>query len=65
MLGAFLISPMSDKFGRRLVLLVCLVCQAVIGACVSLSPTYAFFTSLRFCVGFFNMVSLCIKEKNV
>ncbi|CAG5119100.1 unnamed protein product [Candidula unifasciata] len=55
MIGALLITPMADKFGRRLVLLTCLVSQAVLGACVSWSPSYIVFTALRFIVGFFNM----------
>ncbi|XP_059179046.1 organic cation transporter protein-like [Physella acuta] len=55
MCGALLISPLSDRFGRRLVLLVCLLSQAVMGACVAASPNYAVFTTLRFIVGFFNM----------
>ncbi|GFS02943.1 solute carrier family 22 member [Elysia marginata] len=60
MMGALLITPLSDKFGRRLVLLVCLLLQAVIGSCVAFSPTYAVFTILRFIVGFFNMgIALC------
>ncbi|XP_005089749.1 solute carrier family 22 member 5 [Aplysia californica] len=60
MVGAFLISPLSDKFGRRIVLLLCLMAQAVVGACVALSPNYAVFTTLRFIVGFFNMgIALC------
>lgn len=58
MIGALLISPMADKFGRRLVLLICLVVQAVAGVCVSWSPSYTVFTALRFIVGFFNMVKL-------
>ena len=56
MMGALLITPLSDKFGRRLVLLICLLLQAIIGSCVAFSPTYAVFTILRFIVGFFNMV---------
>ncbi|RUS91567.1 hypothetical protein EGW08_000682 [Elysia chlorotica] len=60
MMGALLITPLSDKFGRRLVLLVCLVSQAIVGTCVAFSPTYAIFTILRFIVGFFNMgIALC------
>ncbi|KAK3802250.1 hypothetical protein RRG08_004538 [Elysia crispata] len=60
MMGALLITPLSDKFGRRLVLLICLLSQAVIGLCVAFSPTYAIFTILRFIVGFFNMgIALC------
>ncbi|KAI8789878.1 organic cation/carnitine transporter 2-like [Biomphalaria glabrata] len=55
MFGALLISPLSDKYGRRVVLLVSLIVQAVVGSCVSLSPNYTVFTALRFVVGFFNM----------
>ncbi|GFN80514.1 solute carrier family 22 member [Plakobranchus ocellatus] len=60
MMGALFITPLSDSYGRRLVLLICLLAQAVIGSCVAFSPTYAVFTILRFIVGFFNMgIALC------
>ena len=55
--GAIIITPLSDRFGRKWVLLITLWLQGIIGVCVVFSGSIAVFSTLRFFVGFLNMVS--------
>lgn len=54
--GAMVISPLADRFGRKQVMLACLMGQAVIGSSVAFVPSYILFTALRFFVGMLNIV---------
>ena len=56
-LGAVLITPFSDRFGRKWVLLISLWIQGVIGVGLAFVNSYALFVCLRFFIGCLNMVS--------
>ncbi|KAK3588633.1 hypothetical protein CHS0354_021503 [Potamilus streckersoni] len=53
--GAALLTSLSDRFGRRLFILVCLFVQAAIGVGVAFVDSIILFILLRFFVGFINM----------
>ncbi|KAL3867389.1 hypothetical protein ACJMK2_044595 [Sinanodonta woodiana] len=53
--GAALLTSLSDRFGRRMFILVCLFVQAAIGIGVAFVNSIILFIILRFFVGFFNM----------
>ncbi|XP_067664620.1 organic cation transporter protein-like [Haliotis asinina] len=53
--GAVILTPFSDRFGRKILLLTCLAIQAVIGFAVAFVQNYVAFTLLRAVVGFLNM----------
>ncbi|XP_046357182.1 organic cation transporter protein-like isoform X2 [Haliotis rufescens] len=53
--GAVILTPFSDRFGRKRLLLSCLCIQAVIGFAVAFVQNYVAFTLLRAVVGFLNM----------
>ena len=64
-LGAVLITPFSDRFGRKWVLLISLWIQGVIGVGLAFVNCYALFLCLRFFIGCLNMVSTvktCLKR---
>ncbi|KAH3846054.1 hypothetical protein DPMN_088347 [Dreissena polymorpha] len=54
-LGAVLMTPLSDKFGRKKVLLGSLWAQGVVGVGVVFVQSYVAFVILRFAVAFLNM----------
>lgn len=56
--GAMLILPLADRFGRKTVMLACLFAQAIIGSATAFVDNYILFTALRFLVGMLNIVSL-------
>ena len=56
-LGAALISPLSDRYGRKVVMLICLWIQGVLGVAVAFVNSYVLFVILRFFIAFLNMVS--------
>lgn len=55
--GALCLTPLSDKFGRKWVILSFLWIQGVIGIATAFSSNYIMFTVLRFFIGLLNMVS--------
>lgn len=61
-LGAALISPLSDRFGRKLVMLICLWIQGALGVIVAFVNSYVLFVIIRFFIGFLNMVWFCTKS---
>ena len=56
-LGAVLITPLSDRFGRKPVLLLSLWIQGIVGIGVAFVQSYIAFVITRFIVAFLNMVS--------
>jgi MFS family permease len=57
-LGALCLTPLSDKFGRKWVILVMLWIQGAIGIGAAFSSSYAMFTVLRFFIALLNMVCM-------
>ena len=57
-LGAVLITPFSDRYGRKWVLLISLWIQGLIGIALAFVNSYPLFVCLRFCIGCLNMVSV-------
>ncbi|KAK7489264.1 hypothetical protein BaRGS_00019516 [Batillaria attramentaria] len=53
--GAMLILPLADRFGRKSVMLACLFCQAAVGSATAFVDNYILFTVLRFVVGMLNI----------
>lgn len=58
--GALFLTPLSDKFGRKKLILFFLWIQAIIGVGTAFSPDYITFTVLRFFIGVLNMVSFIV-----
>lgn len=56
--GALCLTPISDKIGRKWVILSFLWIQGVIGIVTAFSDNYIVFTVLRFFIGALNMVSV-------
>ena len=54
--GTLLLTPLSDRWGRKALLLPCLWLQAVVGVALTLVPTPLPFIVLQFFVGLTNMV---------
>ncbi|XP_048735991.2 solute carrier family 22 member 4-like [Ostrea edulis] len=54
-LGALCLTPLSDKFGRKWVILVMLWIQGAIGIGAAFSSSYVMFTVLRFFIAVLNM----------
>lgn len=58
--GALLLTPLSDRWGRKTVLLACLWLQAAVGVALTLVPLVVPFLALQFFIGITNMtISLC------
>ena len=57
MVGAMVILPLSDRFGRKRVMLGCLFCQACVGTATAFVESYTLFTIFRFIIGMLNIVS--------
>ncbi|XP_041370467.1 organic cation transporter protein-like [Gigantopelta aegis] len=53
--GALTLTAMADRFGRKRILLPCLILQTVVGTGVAFVNNVVLFTTLRFFVGFLNM----------
>lgn len=53
--GALCLTPLSDKFGRKWVILSFLWIQGAIGIATAFSSNYIMFTVLRFFIGLLNM----------
>ena len=57
MIGGVIFGMISDRFGRRKVLLFTMYAHIIVGVAVSFIPSYAWFVSLRFILGFLMQVS--------
>ncbi|XP_070208332.1 organic cation transporter protein-like isoform X2 [Littorina saxatilis] len=58
--GTLFLTPVSDRWGRKSVMLACLWLQAVIGVAVAFSPSPVVFVVLQFFIGICNMtIALC------
>ena len=51
MVGGILFGTISDKFGRRPVMLGTLYTHVIVGFCIAFIPNYAGFVALRFLLG--------------
>lgn len=56
--GTIFLTPLSDRWGRKTVLLACLWVQAVVGICLAWMPSIIPFVVLQFFIGITNMVRL-------
>ncbi|XP_050401906.1 organic cation transporter protein isoform X1 [Patella vulgata] len=54
-IGAVSLTYFSDRFGRKKLLIVCLILQGAIGVGVAFVQSYIIFTILRFFIGLLNM----------
>ncbi|XP_074132498.1 solute carrier family 22 member 12 [Sminthopsis crassicaudata] len=52
MIGALIYGPMSDRFGRRLVLSCCYLQLAISGTCAAFAPNFSLYCSFRFLSAF-------------
>lgn len=58
--GTLLLTPLSDRWGRKTLLLACLWLQALVGLAAALVPSVLPFVVLQFFIGLTNMtISLC------
>ncbi|XP_076443334.1 organic cation transporter protein-like [Babylonia areolata] len=58
--GTLFLTPLSDLWGRKTVMLACLWLQAVVGACLTLCRSVAPYIVLQFFIGICNMtIALC------
>ncbi|KAK7115925.1 organic cation transporter protein-like [Littorina saxatilis] len=53
--GAMAILPLADRFGRKRVMMLCLLGQACVGTATAFVRDYTFFTALRFVIGMLNI----------
>ncbi|KAM8840598.1 solute carrier family 22 member 13-like isoform 2-T2 [Spinachia spinachia] len=51
LVGSLLFGAMADRYGRRLVLLLCIALQTVLGVSVAFAPNFPVYVILRFSVG--------------
>ncbi|XP_071115919.1 organic cation transporter protein-like isoform X1 [Haliotis cracherodii] len=59
--GAVFLTPLSDVFGRKRVMLACLWVQAVLGFGLAWVTDFIAYTVIRFFIGLFNMtIALCV-----
>ena len=69
MIGVIICGLLSDRFGRRKVIIMTMFGQIIVGIVLSFSPNYTSFAILRFIHGFFMEVRLpkanFLKYKNV
>ena len=59
MVGGAVFGQVSDKIGRKPVVLICMYGHIVLGVGVYFAESYAAFVALRFFVGFLVQVSFC------
>lgn len=57
-IGAMTISPLADRFGRKKVMMACLLSQLVFGCALAFVNSYILFAVLRFVIGMLNNVSI-------
>ena len=57
MIGGIIFGMISDKYGRKKVLLFTMYAHILVGVAVSFIPNYAGFVILRFIIGFLMQVS--------
>ena len=60
--GALIFGHISDRIGRRPVLMISLFSQACLGFVMALSPNYWFFLVVRFFSGMFDQVSKAMNQ---
>ncbi|PVD18674.1 hypothetical protein C0Q70_21224 [Pomacea canaliculata] len=53
-IGAMTISPLADRFGRKKVMMACLLSQLVFGCALAFVNSYILFAVLRFVIGMLN-----------
>ncbi|XP_058382600.1 solute carrier family 22 member 10-like isoform X2 [Diceros bicornis minor] len=51
LVGSLICGPLSDRFGRKLILRYCLLLLAVSGTCTAFAPTFIIYCLLRFLSG--------------
>ncbi|XP_007556061.1 solute carrier family 22 member 6 isoform X1 [Poecilia formosa] len=51
LVGAVLFGYLADKYGRRIIILICLAIQATFGVAAAFAPNFYVYTALRFMVG--------------
>lgn len=54
--GSFIFGHISDRFGRKRVLTLALLCQGCLGVIEAFSPTFVFFVIIRFFMGILDQV---------
>ena len=68
MTGAIIFGILSDRFGRKKVIIITIIGQIIAGIALSLSPNYISYAVLRFMLGLFTEVRkfrLIICKSNV
>ncbi|KAK3862992.1 hypothetical protein Pcinc_031196 [Petrolisthes cinctipes] len=53
LIGSLVMGQLSDRFGRRVMALVCVVCGCVVGTSAAFVTSYVQFITLRFFIAFF------------
>lgn len=57
-IGAIVNGILSDKYGRKKILLTCLICQGVLGLLLRMTSIFELFIVMRTLQGFFVQVNL-------
>ncbi|XP_073903917.1 solute carrier family 22 member 10-like isoform X2 [Castor canadensis] len=58
LVGTLVCSPLSDRFGRKVMVKWCLLLVAISGTCTAFASSFFIYCSLRFLAGFSSMVIL-------
>ena len=56
MIGVTIVGLISDRFGRKKVIMITIFGQMIVGIALSFSPNYVSYAVLRFMLGFFTEV---------
>ena len=66
MISGIVFGSLSDRFGRRKIIMLTMYAHTILGVGVAFAPNYISFVIMRFLLGFFIEVSFqCIKSLNV